>query len=297
MATTADLIHRVRRYLMTGQQDRINVLDLSVASGADTLQLRYDLKTINEGTRLTVGLEEYMVLSINSPSAGGQAIVIPGFDGSPQSAHTAGDVIRANPQFSDYSIFNALNESIIDLAGEGCFRILPLEFTYIPGQMGYDVTVPDFMGIWRVRYDSPGIANNWMVMNRYEYMYDVHPNPTEFPGGHQFVVKSGGSAGFPIRISYKASFDTLATLTDDVLVVSGLPVVAHDLPVLGAAIKLLSGREVKRNFLNRQPEPRRQSEVPPGAINQSMESLLKTYATKLGNFKKYLARLYPDQTS
>lgn len=297
MATAADLIHRVRRYLMTGQQDRINVLDLSVVLGHPTLQLRHELKTVNEGTRLAVGLEEYMVLSINSPSAGGQATVIPGFDGSPQSAHTAGDVIRVNPQFSDWGIFQALNEAIIDLAGEGCFRILPFEVTYTPGVAGYDITVPDFMGIWRVRYDSPGITNDWRVMNRSDYYYDVHPDPTEFPGGHQLVLKSGGSAGFPVRISYRASFDTLATLTDDVLAVSGLPVVAHDLPVLGAAIKLMSGREVKRNFLNRQPEPRRQTEVPPGAINQSMESLVKVYQSKLANFKKYLARLYPEQTS
>lgn len=295
MTTLADVIHRTRRHLMTGQQDRYNVLDLSTLAGAVTLQMRNTPLGIADGSRLSIGLEEFQVTAVSSAAPGAQATVIPGFDGSPQSAHTAGDLIRVNPHFSDYAIMLAINECINDLAGEGLFRIKDVEFTYQPMQAGYDVPVTDFISVWKVRFDTPGIENDWPVMSRSDFTWDTRPSTADFPGGFQFTVRHGGSAGFPVRVSYKATFDTLTALTDDVLAVTGLHDVAHDLPALGAAIRLLAGREVKRSFLSRQPEPRRQEEVPPGSANQSMESLLRLYATKLNTYKRYLARLYPEQ--
>jgi hypothetical protein len=297
MTTFADLIADTRSHFMTGQSDRLNILDLDVdaLTTTTTLQFRYELQGIAPGTRLGIDLEEFHVLSTSGSTAQSTATVIRGYNGSTPASHTAGTTIRVNPQISDFRIGQRLNQCLRSLSGHGLFYIKPIEVTYNPATRGYNFTAADFLDTWRIRYDIPGPDNVWPVLNRLDYYVDTHPDPDEFPGGRQLVLRSGGFSGQPVRLSYKATFADLTTITDDVAVVSGLQLPGHDIPPMGAAIRLLAGREIKRSFLNRQPEPRRQEEVPPGAANQSMRPLVELYYDSIDRHRDYLAKLYPEQ--
>lgn len=297
MATTfQQLIDDSRGYLMTGQPDQVNVLDANISGGATSLILRYDLKGVDYGSRLAIGLEEFFVIAKSGTVPQSTVTVIPGYNGSSQAAHTAGDIVRVNPQFSDWRISRQINKCLDALVGEGLFRIKTAPtITYNPAQAGYNLNAPDLIDIWRVRYDYPGPINDWPVLIPQAYYLDQDADTSEFPNGKQFVLRDGGYPGQKIRISYRAGFAALVNLTDDVETVSGLHSSAHEIPPLGAAYRLLAGRDVKRSFLNRQPEPRRSDEVPPGAATNAMMPLVQKYYRAIDREIQVLTRRYPPQ--
>jgi hypothetical protein len=124
---------------------------------------------------------------------------------------------------------------------------------------------------------------------------DNAASTSEFPSGKSITLKVPASAGFPLKLSYKAAFSTSVTLTDDVVTTTGLPLSSHDIPPLGATIRLNFGRDIKRSFLTRQPEPRRQEEVPPGSAQQSIQTITRWYYDAIDRERKLLNRLYPPQ--
>jgi len=292
MALTADLLARTRRHLMTSKQDRINVLGADMAAGTTSCVLALEIQGVNNGTILAVDLEEFFVTGVSGSAAGSTVNLIPGWEGSTEAVHAALTPVRLNPQFSDWKILQAINDSLTDLAGLGAFYVKPLEFDYSSPVVGYNIDADDFIEAYNVTYDQPGPAREWVPLRRNEYYVDPHPNAADFPGGVQLVLRTGGHPGRKVRLSYKARFGTLASLSDNVQAVTGL----HDQGIktvcLGAAIDLLGGREVKRSFLHSQPEPRRQEEVPPGHANQSMEALVRMYSTALDTYLMYLHRVY-----
>lgn len=296
MTTFADLIHKTRSHLMTGKPDILNVLDSDVLANATSLPFRFTVRGVDVGTRLVIGLEEYHVVESPSTSNPGTSItVLPAQNGSSSTAHTGGDVIYVAPQFSAFRISQELNVCLASLPGEGLWRIKTLDFDFNPAQAGYNFTSTDVLDIWRVKYDYPGAANNWPVLEPRDYRLDQNADTSEFPGGKMLVLLKGGAAGHTVRVSYRASFAPLVNLADDVEVVAGLPLSSHDIPPLGAAIRLLAGRDVKRSFLTQQPEPRRQDEVPPGAATQAMTPLLQQYYAAINREMRVLLRKYPQQ--
>lgn len=296
MTTFQELIHDARHHLMTGKTEIINVLDVGVSPGDDSLQFRYTLQGVSVGSRLAIGLEEYHVVEPPSGTAPQSTVtVIPGFNGSVQAAHTAGDLIYVNPQFTSFRISRAVNRCLESLSGDGLFQVKAVEFDYNPSQAGYNISATDLLDIWRIRYDEPGPANDWPVLRPQDYHLDNSPNAAEFPGGRQLVLHRGASPGQTVRVSYRAEFAPLVDLSDDVTTDSGLQDSAHDIPPFGAAIRLLAGRDVKRSFLTQQPEPRRQEEVPPGAASQAMLPLVQQYYSAIDRELSVLHRLYPIQ--
>ena len=74
---------------------------------------------------------------------------------------------------------------------------------------------------------------------------------------------------------------------------TGLQASAYDLPPLGAAIRLMSGREIKRNFTETQGDSRRATEVPAGAVQQSSTGLKLLRAQRIVAECARLNSLYP----
>lgn len=295
MTTYADLIEETRHHLMTGQVDRINVLDVNITSSQDTLVLRHANRGVSEGSRLVIGLEEMHVISTTPIGATTQCTVVRGFAGSSETAHTAGDVIYCNPQFSDFRISKYINQGLDNLSTEGLFQIRDVTLNSNNTVLGYELTgTTKFLDVWRVKYDTTGPASEWPILRSDQYFVDNSANTTDFTSGKSLTLRNVIMGGQTIQLSYRSGFDYLTTLSDDVLTVSGLHAEAHDLPPLYAAICLLAGREIKRSFLNRQPEPRRQEEVPPGAANQSMRPLIERYYSRINSEVKRLKRLYPQ---
>lgn len=292
MTTFSDLIEETRQTLMTGQGDHLNILDLDVTDSVTVIQFEHELVGVGPGARLGIGLEEMHVLSISGAQAGSQATVIRGFGGSTAAAHTAGDIIRVNPHFTNFRIAKHINQGLDDCSGYGLFQIKRLDFDFEPARSGYNITAPDLIDVWKVSYDYPGPSRDWPTISKDYWDIDFAPNAAEFPGV-KLVISRGGSPGHKIHVTYKAGFTHLANLSDDVEDVAGLHPEAHDLPVLSAAIDLTMGREIKRTFLNRQPEPRRQQEVPPGSALQAMQAIVNVFEDKIAREKRRLSRRYP----
>lgn len=290
------LIDRTRSLLMTGKQDRMNVLASDISANADTITLSYDTGPVNAGTVLSIGLENFLVLATAGTAAGSNITVIPAHEGSPTSAHVTGDLVRINPQFSTWTLLESLREAVLDIIGEGCFYVKDISISYNPSIRGYEFTADDFLSVYRVRYAEPGPAKFWAPLRPTDYYVDTHADPTDFPSGKQLVLRRGGHPNQPVRMSYRARFGDISTLalTDDVL---DIGIHAEGQPVLPycAATAAMTGREIKRNFTTAQPEPRRAEEVPPGAVKGSMEAIQRAYYLKLETYLKFLHRLYPPQ--
>lgn len=292
MTTFADLIEESRHHLMTAQPDRLNVLNTTIDSDDDTVTLKYANRGIGEGTRLCIDLEEFHVISTTSVGDLTTATILRGMAGSTPAAHVANAKVYVNPQFSDFRIAKYVNQGFDDLSAQGLFQIKDAEFTYLAGRIGYELIATDLIDIWRVRYQTLGSNINWPVIQQHMWELDNNANLVDFPSGKQLLLREGGMPGQLVRVSYRAGFDPLVALADNVTV-SGLHPEAWDLPSLYAAMCLLAGRDVKRTFLNRQPEPRRQEEVPPGAASQSMRPLVERYYSRIDREKVRLQKMYP----
>lgn len=298
MTTFIDVIERTRNYLMTGQQDRTNILDLTIDSSTDTVQFRYELKSVVENAVISIDLEEMKVLSVSSTAAGSTATVVRGFSGSTAAAHTIGAIIRVSAQFTNFRIGQEINEELESLSSplSGLFRIESTDFTFTPSQMGYSLNVPGLIDVWRVRYDVPGPSQEWPVFRRDSWYLDQDPDPTEFPDNVQLVLRKPAFPGHTVRVSYKSTFGgPLTTPAQDILTVTGLHTEAHNLLPLGAAISLTMGRDVKRSFMESQPEPRRSDEVGTSAGQLAMRPIIAKYQSDLDNEVNRLMQRYPEQ--
>lgn len=291
MTTFADLIAETRHRLMTARPDRLNVLDLDINNSTASVQVRYQADGIDNGTILCVDLEEMYVLSISGIAAGSIAIVIRGFNGSTPVAHTAGTPLMVSPNFSDFHISKYVNRGLEDLSID-LFQIKSVEFDFNPAVYSYELTPTDLIDVWRVRFDSPGPDKVWTVMNPSDWYIDLAANTTDFPSGRSITFRRPASAGFPVRVSYRAGFTALSTVTDNVLTISGLHTEAHDLPPLYAAYMLANGREIQRSLTTQQPERRRQEEVPPGSARMGAQEMALVYQSRIVREAARLKRRY-----
>lgn len=296
MTTFRNLVNETRQHLMTEKPDRINVLGSGAAVNATSIVLANNVVGIAAGSQLVVDFEIYLVTTDPPSNTPGTTVaVIPGFGGSTSAPHDAGALVYVNPQFSDYRIAQQLNHCLTALDSHGLFQVKNTFVTFNPSVNGYTLTAPDFIDVWRVSAETSGPDAEWPVLNQRDFYVDNSADPAQFSGGKQFVTRVGIEPGRRFKISYKASYAELTDPDDDVLVVSGLHRSAHEIPPLGAAMRLLTGAEVKRTFLTSQPEPRRQEEVPPGSMRQSMVPIVTAYYQAIDREIMYLHRLYPIQ--
>jgi hypothetical protein len=115
----------------------------------------------------------------------------------------------------------------------------------------------------------------------------------EFPSGLTLTVNGYAESGRDMRVSYKKPFAaTLASLAQVVETVSGIDASAVDILSLGAAIRLLAGTEVSRNFLD-QSDTRRADEVPPQARASQMRALQQLRKDRISAEKARLYAKYP----
>lgn len=292
MATVQDAIAEAQSYLLTGFREEKNQLQTSVPSGATTLSFTYPLGSIAQGTRLAVDTEIFYVMAT---AAGNPvtATVLPGMDGSTTAAHNANAIVTVNPKFSDWDCFRAFNREIADLSspGNGLYQIKTIEATYNPAVFGYDLNVSNLIDVWDIRFQVPGPYKTWPRIRRWQLVQNS--DTTDFPSGNMIRLDEAAFPGRPIRVWAMCGFTPAVATTDDLQAAVGLPATANDIPALGTAIRLQSGREVKRNFTEVMGEPRRAEEVPPGANLGASRELLRIYQERIQAESIRLDATYP----
>ncbi len=275
MTTTLDLIESTRSHLFTGQSETLNRLAATITDVETSFPLSFDPAGIGRGAIIEIDLEQIYVFS---HSAGSKTITdcIRGYNGTTKAGHDEGAIVTVAPKFSNFRILQAINDDLKDLSSpmNGLAQIKSVDLTYNAVVMGYDLTgVTDILQIAEIRYRTPGPDLSWPLIQNYALLRNMGVG--DFASTNALVVYEGGFPGQAIRVRYKAPFGSLTALDDDVEAETGLPATALDLPPLGAAVRLVAGREVKRNFTEAQGEPRRAEEVPPTASLQSTRELLR----------------------
>lgn len=247
------------------------MLAQNYVAGSSDLELQYTPDGIAPGVFLGIDLEVFYVWTVT----GSTVSVSGGQSGTTPANHTAGAMIRVNPQFSDFAIMNALNNELLDLSSphNGLYQVKTMDFTYNPVQGSYDLSgVTDLLDILTVRFKTPMPDRRFPSILKWRL--DRNQIDAYFPSGYSLTLYQDGFPGQPIYVQYKATFGQMANLTDDVVSLCGLPATAVDIPPMGAIIRLVAGMEVTRNSLRAESDAKRAEEVPPGAVLNSTKALM-----------------------
>lgn len=291
MATAADLVAAARRHLTGGGRAALNRLGAGIDGSIGTLTTALDAANIQAGAYLSIGLEVLYVWSVDVSSK--QVTVQRGMLGSTPAPHAANDIIYVNPRFSDFEIFSALNDDLLDLSApsNGLYRISMLDITARSGVYGYDFPAVDLLSVADVRWQVPGVAAEWREVSDFTVNADL---PTSaFPSGTAIFMR-GAIPGQTYRVRYRARLSPLTALTDDATV-TGLASTALDIPPLGAAVRLMAGRPIGRAETNSQGDTRRADEVRVGEIVQAPAALRALRAERIAAEATRLAQTWENR--
>ena len=312
--TFGDLIEKVYRRVMGGVRERTVQIDNTNGLDSDdpeVVVIGPQAVAMAPGVILSVEMELMYVTAWNP--AINTATVIRGYFGSNQTAHAFGTVCYINPRYSRYDIGVAINDDLRSLSSpsNGLFRVGVAELTYNPVFQGYALgALPDnFIDIIEVRYRIAPPYRTFPPIRKWKVVRGV-PDPV-FPSGHGLILYESGWPGLPIYVMYSAPFIKLVDTGDSVLrtpgtndeaapvngyyqgaLVSNLRPTMIDIPVLGAEIDLTLPREISRNFMESQPDPRKAQEVVAGAVAGSVNALILRRQQRISEEATRLERQY-----
>lgn len=288
--TLCDLIADTRGHLLGMHREDRNSLASTISDADTTLTFTGDVTKIKERDFLSLGFEIVYVQSVNAGAS--TATVLRAQEGSDAAEHLAGTVVYINARFPDFIIRRAINQELRALSPR-LYCIRSVEITYDTAVNTYDFadsTPGSVLEVQEIVYDQQGEDRRWPRIPEYRVLRDM---PTaDFPSATALRIESGwGESGRRIIVNYRSTFSPLTNCDDNVEEVSGLFVEAHDIPPMGAALRLMTGREIKRNFTEAQPDPRRAADVPPGAVSSSSTSLRREYQRRVGEeYRRLVSR-------
>lgn len=295
------------RRLMSNQREVWGTLAGDYTVGSDTIVINGPQAVkIQPGSLLGIDLEVFAVQGWTPTSGGGgTATVIGGFQGSANANHAALDDngfpnrVYIDPKFFRWDVGVAINHSLAALSApsNGLFQVGKTTITYVPPYTGYDLGVvpANFNRILEVTFDWPYPDRRFKRVNRWEIYRGI--SSSKFPSGRGIEFYDGGYPGFNFQIAYGYPFNQLINPSDDMVVTTGLAPSAVELPLLMAELRLMESREIKRNFIESQPDPRKAEDVPAGAILNSSNLLQKQIATRISEEADRLAVQWPRQRS
>lgn len=289
MSTVNSLLDRVQRGLLSGVVEERNKLASSVNSTDTSFVMTYELNGLRPGTIFEVGTE---LVYIWQATTGTKTLTVErGYMGTTPASHSSGALVTLNPRFPRSQMFDAFQQDVDDLSSpmHGLFRVVSVNIPYNGSDRQIDLTgatnVIDLLDV-RLRY----LSDDFPVLRNVRLQRDL---PTaDFPSGFALVFDEGTIAG-TLRVRYKTPFTRATDLTSDVQTVCGVPVGMEDILEMGVAARLLSTREVKRNFIEAQGDTRRAEEVQSGAMQGSHQNMLRMRRDRIIAEAAKLARQYP----
>ena len=289
MSTASALFERVNRQLLGGTIEEQNKLFTAVNSSETSFVLSYDLAGLRSGSVFEIDSE--MIYIWEAVSGSKTLVVQRGYAGTTAASHSAGAIVKLNPRFPKSQMIDALNQDIDDLASplNGLFRVVTLSIPYNGSDRQINLTgatnVIDLVDV-RLRF----LSDDYPYVSRARLQRDL---PTsDFPSGFAIVLDEPVMSG-DLRVRYKAPFARVSLPSDDIQSVAGVPESMEDILEMGIMSRMLSTREVKRNFIESQGDTRRSEEVPPGAMRDSFGNILRLRRDRIIAEAAKLARQYP----
>lgn len=294
MTTTLKMLTDTERHLYAAgtARDQRNRLASLAATNATSLTFTYDLKAIRDGASVSVDFERFYVWAVDDGAK--TATVSAGQDGTTAASHASGAMATVNARFDRFSILGALNDELADLSSYGLFRPRPLDITAVSARAGYDLNASDLEDVLKVQYEAVGGSLDWPTLPRGAWSFSRDMATSEFASGKAFFLYDYVPPGRTVRIWYRAPFGSLTTTTtENVETVTGLPAAMHDILPLGAAVRLLAGRPVKRTFTESQGDTRRAEEVSTQDTLAAPARLQQLHDARVSRERNRLAREWP----
>lgn len=289
MATIGQVITRTQRQLLSGVVEERNKIAANITASATSCVLSYDLGSVRTGSVLEIDSEQMYVWEVVESTK--TCTVERAFNGTTAAAHTSGTVAIVNPRFPRAQILEAVNDELADLSSpvNGLFQVKVLDLTYNGSDRQVNLpaiaNVIDLLEV-RSRYKS----DDYQQVRAVKLLRDM---PTkDFGAGMALQLDQDIRQG-DVRVTYKAPFTKATAEADNIQNICGFPESAEDILIIGAQIRLMAPREVKRNFTESQGDTRRSDEVPPGAVGNSITNLLRMRRDRITAEAQRLTRQYP----
>ena len=289
MSTAGALITRASRQLLSGTVEERNKLATTVSSADTSIVLSYDLGGFREGSVIEIDSELMYVWT--ALSATKTLEVQRGYDGTTAAAHTTGAVAVVNPRFPRQQMLDALNADLDDLSStvNGLFRVVAQDISYNGSDRQINLTsasgVIDLLDV-RLRY----LADDYPVIRKVRLQRNL---PTaDFASGIAIVFDEAVMAG-TLRVVTKREFTRVTAEANDMQTVAFLPVSCEDIIEMGVILRMMNGREIKRNFIESQGDTRRSEEVPPGSTRDSLTNIQRLRRERIVAEAARLKQQYP----
>jgi hypothetical protein len=289
MSTVGTVVDRTVRQLMSGTVEERNKTTAALTATSTSIVFQYDLNGIRAGGVIQIDNELMYVWEVSSGSK--TVTVERGWNGTTAAAHITSSIAIVDPKFPRAQILEAINAEIDDLSSpmNGLYQIKSLELNY-NGTWNM-ISLPtvdkiiDLVSV-TIRY----IATDYPVIRKCRLIRDL-PND-DFSAGYAIRFDEQVRAGKMIVV-YKAPFTNVTSEAQNLQNISGFPSTAEDILMMGAQIRLVSPREVKRNFTESQGDTRRAEEVPTGSVSSSINNIIRMRRDRITAEAARLARQYP----
>ena len=269
MTTVATVLNRASRQLLAGVVEERNKLAASLDSSATSITTLYDIGGLRAGSVFEVDSELMYVWDSNASAK--TLTVERGFAGTTAASHSNGAIMTLNPRFPRQQMLDAINADLDDLSStaNGLFRVVTTDLSYNGSDRQINITssgtIIELLDV-RLRY----LADDYPVIRSARLQTGLPT--TDFASGNTLVLDEPVMAG-TLRVRYKAPFVRATSETSDLTTDCFLPATCDDIVEMGVMLRMMAGREIKRNFTETQSETRRPDEVPPGAVTQSVANI------------------------
>ncbi len=217
--------------------------------------------------------------------------------------------IYVNEPFDREMILNAIISDVRSW-GPQVYQVQSLDITTIAYQLGYDLgNINPFYDVLDVRLTPPPTFNvvDNLDWKRVRFKVLQNQNTTDFPSGNALILTGQGMSGtseIPIynyanytqqlHVVYSTPF-TVRGITEQSYLGAdiGIDETEFDIPALGAAWRLMSGREARRATTLLQGDPGATEQVPPMYIAKVAEQFKIIRDSRLGDAEARLMRKYP----
>ncbi len=287
----SELIDETHRLLLTGSREERNRTAAALTNSATSITMAYPLGSIQRGSKLSINLEDLYVWGASSLTV---SPVDRGQFGSAAVSHAAFSTVFVNPKFSSFEVYNAINQELDALSSPalGLFRVSTTELTYNPAISGYALAGTNILGVHEVRYQIPGPSREYPISQDWELTRDMSD---EFTPNTVLFVRDA-FPGRTVLVKAKLPFVRLPAVLSTDLSTTFLPATALDILSIGAAWRLTSPREIRRNFDEVQGDTRRSEEVPPGANLGGARELGRLRLQRINEEVSRLNSLYPSRS-
>lgn len=291
MTTVRELVDRTRNtYMNAGRREERNRLSDGIDASTESLGLDFDSGGIARGAKISLGLEDMYVWGVTGQTVDVQR----GQFNTTAATHAANATILVNARPTPAEVVEQFDEVIHDLNGHGLFRVRTADVTVTAADMAYDLALTDFLAPIDVRVDTGTTEDDWPLVHRWDLARDL---PTSaFASGNALHIYEAVPVGQTVRFRYRSRLTSGLSAMDDVVeTVTGMESWMTDLLAMGAALRLMTGREIARNRDDRQGDTRRAEEVPPNAQLLSVRGLREQFDVRLRAVQRSLLSTYPTR--